>query len=418
MLIQWAVSHQKTISGDSGKAMKQMEYCFMYKLQIFFFVVLNPPWSRNTPQDNTTSPITFDEMLELFNQLATYVGKKNYKLNFWDTEPYLKLLKPKYAKWQKVWKNRLDHYTPREKPAHEPIPIEGIIEKWDPKVAKGTPQFKTVKISPMFDKDAMLLYKTANEAYPAPAAVKNEETAESLRAVVGLDIRFMVGCDQVWDFSDDDDQPAARAPAAGPAIAALPSAAAADDAPSPPAPPVDPADFTKWNVLDLPSIPLPAQGYVADNYKARRSSHAGLLLCFMSPAMEAAFPAEAQALYAGFQEQYEHPVTVEDVRRYPSVGRNAYTPEEVLWFNATYDFLEGELDDTERAKRLLPAKKRPKRAASAGPSPAAPGPAAPSPAAASGQRKRTIEATAEDTEDEEETLLVTPISRKRGRKPR
>ena len=129
--------------------------------------------------------------------------------------------------------------------------------------------------------------------------------------------------------------------------------------------------------------------------------------------MEAAFPAEAQALYAGFQEQYEHPVTVEDVRRYPSVGRNAYTPEEVLWFNATYDFLEGELDDTERAKRLLPAKKRPKRAASAGP--AAPGP---SPAAASGRRKRTIEATAEDTEDEEETLLVTPISRKRGRKPR
>ena len=99
MLIQWAVSHQKTISGDSGKAMKQMEYCFMYKLQNFLFVVLNPPWSRNTPQDNTTSPITFDEMLELFNQLATYVGKKNYKVNFWDTEPYLKLLRPKYAKW-------------------------------------------------------------------------------------------------------------------------------------------------------------------------------------------------------------------------------------------------------------------------------------------------------------------------------
>ena len=105
----------------------------------------------------------------------------------------------------------------------------------------------------MFDKDAMRLYKTANEAYTAPAAVKNEETAECLRAVVGLDIRFMVGCDQVWDFSDDDDQPAAQ------------------------------------------------------------------------------------------------------------VG---------------------------------------------------------SPAAASGRRKRTIEATAEDTEDEEETLLVTPISRKRGRKPR
>jgi hypothetical protein len=108
-------------------------------------------------------------------------------------------------------------------------------------------------------------------------------------------------------------------------------------------------------------------------------------------------------------------VTVEDVRRYPSVGRNAYTPEEVKWFNATYDFLEGQLDDTERAQRLLPAKKRPRRAASAA-SPAAP--AAPAPAAAAGKRKTTTPATAEDTEDEEETSLVTPISRKRGRKAR
>ena len=99
-------------------------------------------------------------------------------------------------------------------------------------------------------------------------------------------------------FPDDDEGPAA----AGPPMIALPPAAAVDDAPPPPAQPVDSADFTKWNVLNVPSLPLPAQDYVADNFRARRSAQAGLLLCFMSPAVDAAFPEQAQALYAGFQE--------------------------------------------------------------------------------------------------------------------
>ena len=69
--------------------------------------------------------------------------------------------------------------------------------------------------------------------------------------------------------------------------------------------------------------------------RARRSAHAGLLLCFMSPEVEAAFPEQAQALYAGFKEPYQHPATVDDVCRYPPVGRNACNEEEVRWFEAT-----------------------------------------------------------------------------------
>ncbi len=106
-------------------------------------------------------------------------------------------------------------------------------------------------------------------------------------------------------FPDDDEGPAAAGPAAaGPPMVALPLAAVVDDAPPPPAPPVDPADFTKWNVLNVPSLALPAQDYVADNFRALRSEHAWLLLCFMSPEVEAAFPEQAQALYAGFQETH------------------------------------------------------------------------------------------------------------------
>jgi hypothetical protein len=93
------------------------------------------------------------------------------------------------------------------------------------------------------------LYKDANEVHPATAAVKSFklEAAEKMRAVVGMDIKFMVGCDKAWTFPDDD-HPNAASPAAvpaGPAMAALSPAAAADDATPPPAPPVDPSDFTK-----------------------------------------------------------------------------------------------------------------------------------------------------------------------------
>jgi hypothetical protein len=199
-----------------------------------------------------------------------------------------------------------------------------------------------------------------------------------------------------------------------PAMAALLPAAAADDTPSPPAPPVDPCDFTKWDVLDLHSIPLPAQNYLADDFRALCSAYAGLLLCFMPLDVEASFPDQVQALYAGYQEFYQRPESVEHVRRYPSVGRDAYIADEVRWFKETYEFLKGRFDNAERAKRLLPAKKRPKRATST----AFAAPAAPSPAAAGGSRTTPRTVRADDTEDEDEPSLGTQSTRKRGCKAR
>ncbi len=132
--------------------------------------------------------------------------------------------------------------------------------------------------------------------------------------------------------------------------------------------------------------------------------------------MEAAFPEQAQALYAGFQELYQHPATVEDVHSYPSVGSNAYNEEEVLWFKVTYDYLEGQLDYAERAKRMLPAKKQRRGGRSATSSPAAP--AVPSPAVAAGPRITQRAAHADDREDDNKPIFATPCSKKRGRKAR
>jgi hypothetical protein len=85
-------------------------------------------------------------------------------------------------------------------------------------------QIKTMKISPIVDADVVRLYKDANEAHPATTVVKSQEAAGSWRAVVDMDIKFMVGCNQAWVFPDDDEGPAGAA-AAGPVVAGPPLAA-------------------------------------------------------------------------------------------------------------------------------------------------------------------------------------------------
>ncbi len=89
----------------------------------------------------------------------------------------------------------------------------------------------------------MNLYKKLNEKYNPAAPIKSKEAAESLRQWLATDIKFMIGCDHEWDFSDDDE--------AAPAATVLRPAAPNDDtgglkAVDPAA--VDPRDITKWDV--------------------------------------------------------------------------------------------------------------------------------------------------------------------------
>ncbi len=178
-----------------------------------------------------------------------------------------------------------------------------------------------------------------------------------------------------------------------------------------------------WTQVTSPSgmcsmfLPFPClpKTMLQTNFRALCSAHAGLLLCYMSPEVEAAFLEQAQALYAGFQELYQHPATAEDVRSYQSFGNNAHNKEEVQWFEATYDYLEGQLNDAERAQRLLPAKKR-RCGRSATSAPAAP--AVPSPATVAGPRTTPRATRADDTEDDNEPSFTTPSSKKRGHKAR
>jgi hypothetical protein len=94
-------------------------------------------------------------MVEIFNQLGIYIGKKDFIKDFWTTESFLRSQKPNYIKWQQAWKNRIKHFTPRVTPEYDDVPVEGVIEKWYPKLKSS--QIKTIKISPRFGADVVRL---------------------------------------------------------------------------------------------------------------------------------------------------------------------------------------------------------------------------------------------------------------------
>ncbi len=71
------------------------------------------------------------------------------------------------------------------------------------------------------------------------------------------------------------------------------------------------------------------QKFEADNVKSQRSAHAELILFFLSDEMEVTHPDVAAALHSGFQKVYERPVEMSGVQRYPTVGLDAYTAEEI-----------------------------------------------------------------------------------------
>lgn len=350
-------------------------------------------------------------MVELYNQTSIYIGKADFKPNFWDTQPFLKSLLPNWKKWQKVWKNRITHYTPRTKPQHPDVDVAGIIQKWNAKKKSGESQIETVAVSPMFGPEIVDQYRQLNESYSSSAPIKTTDAAQSLRKLVALDIKFMVGCDCEWIF-DDDGGPGTAAPEG----TLLPPAQAGDDdaGPSPASGPtstaIDPHDFTKWDLTDLPSIPLGEQQFEESNITSHRSWHAALILVTLSDDIERLHPDVARTLHAGYQTKFQRPVDVADLKKYPSVGAGAYTPEEVNWCDATYDFLLSQMDDDARIKLGLPSRQRRARGGRAAAAAAAPAPALPPPAAAAAGNI--------DTENEDDLPLLPSRNKKRKRTSR
>ncbi len=259
-----SVGLRSSISRNSGT-----RKFFKVQFPEILVCVLIHLFSRNHPDDNSDTPVSFDNMLEIFNQLGIYIGNKEFKRDFWTTESFLKSQKPNNIKWQQAWKNSIKHYTPRVTPEYDNVPVDGVFEKWDPRL-------KASQIA-----DVVRLYKETNEAHPATTVVKSQEAAESLREVVGMDIRFIACCDQSWMFPNDDEGPAAALTcpaAAGPPMAALPPAAAVDYAP-----PLQPRMWTQVTSVECARCPRAFPSLACPRLRCRQLQGTALCACWVPP---------------------------------------------------------------------------------------------------------------------------------------
>jgi hypothetical protein len=76
------------------------------------------------------SPVTVDELQELVKLLAKYIAtQKGANVQRTNTEAHAMLVK--WNKFQRVYKNRIEHFLPRIGD-HLEVTLHGMITNWDP----------------------------------------------------------------------------------------------------------------------------------------------------------------------------------------------------------------------------------------------------------------------------------------------
>jgi hypothetical protein len=60
-------------------------------------------WQEHScSDDDTEAGVSLDDLLEVMNQAAIWIAKKDYRNDFWKAESFLKVTLPKWKKWQKA----------------------------------------------------------------------------------------------------------------------------------------------------------------------------------------------------------------------------------------------------------------------------------------------------------------------------
>jgi hypothetical protein len=174
-------------------------------------------------------------MQGLVKLLAKFIAT-NKGANLQKTDPAAHTLLGKWHKFQRFFKNRIEHFLPRIG-NHPEVTLHGVITEWDP-TAKSH-DGEDVDIPVDSPSNIVAMYKAINEEYVPSTPVKTDET-KLIRKILALDIRFLLGCDLEWDKTVTEDPSA--------------SGGAAPDAPlddadrsRSPSPACDPLKFSAWN---------------------------------------------------------------------------------------------------------------------------------------------------------------------------
>ena len=385
-------------------------------------------------------------MQELVKLLAKFIGThKNTILQRSSPEAHALLVK--WNKFQKMYKNRIQHFLPRNGD-HPPVTLHGVITVWDPNAKNNAGEDTDIPVN--FPSDILRKYTEWNAKYVPSAPVKAED-AQLIIRIVPLDIRFLLGCGLKWDANATEEPEDTSA--SGGAAPAAPSDTHgnADRSPSPPAKP-SPLDIVSWDPLQLETIPFGEFVFSPDiDFTKFRPYHATAILFFLHPELPEKYPEMKDAVHAGWMATFKHPMNFDELRRPPCVGDGAYTEEEQAWCAATIAYLVDNLDANGRQSRGIPEsavsrRTRPRHAAASpaasnsGPIAAAGPRSGPAPAAMSKGRggggggaaaagagavrgrataRPTLEEASQDlghTESENEIIETTKLkNRKRGR---
>ena len=331
--------------------------------------------------------VTVDDLQELVKLLAKFIAtQKTANLQRSCSDAHALLVK--WNKFQKMYKNRIQHFLPRIGD-HPDVILHGVITDWDPKAKNHDGQDVDIPVN--FPPDILRKYRDWNSKYVPSAPVKTEE-AQLLMKIVPLDVRFLLGCGLKWDANATEPEDTSASGGAAPA-APSDSHGNADRSPSP-QPKPSPLDIVSWDPIMLETIPFDDFVFPPDiEFTKFRPYHAMAILFFLHPELPVKYPEMKDAVHAGWMATFKHPMNFDELRRPPCVGEGAYTEEEQEWCAATITYLVDNLDANGRQSRGIPEsavsrRTRPRNAAASaaasksGPTAAAGPRSGPAPAAA------------------------------------
>jgi hypothetical protein len=192
-----------------------------------------------------------EELEDLVRLLAKYIATNKGSI-LQKTDSVAHALLVKWNKYQRCYKNRIQHFLPRIGD-HPDATLHNVIAEWDPTAKKN--EGVDVEIPVNFPPDIVATYQKLNEQYVPSAPVKTEE-AKQIRKIMGLDVRFLHGCGLKWNDVIEEE-----APGASGGLPAVPAAPSNGDRSRSGSPPIDPLKFTDWNVLDISSLPFDSMDF-------------------------------------------------------------------------------------------------------------------------------------------------------------
>jgi hypothetical protein len=272
------------------------------------------------------------------------------RADFW-TASGVKQLKDKYSQFQKQYKfRRQSHWkSPFEVPETDPIVLDNMV------VGEGQ-EVGEMKIDMLFTKEALDRYDELNKSPDFLGGCKNKDTASRLLDLLLLDIRILLSCDPLATKGRKEireDSPGLPGGGA-PIVSAADGDDASDNGAQASDGPQAKADYMYWTPYSPMAVKWTEMGLTDPNVIESSKFFPACSFFFYIDALSKEHPDINNALHKAWLDKFKKPMAAIDLDEPPET----FSEEARLWYSSTVEYLQGQLNDTERALRGLPPKQR------------------------------------------------------------